>query len=52
VTFRKGHALLGILGIVFPILWLIAAILPAKRGSRFAVEQATRYPATMADMTR
>jgi hypothetical protein len=52
LTFKKGHTLLGILGIFFPFLWLIGAILPAKRGSRFDVEQATRYQQNMADMTR
>jgi hypothetical protein len=52
LTFKKGHTLLGIIGIFFPILWLIGAILPAKRGSRFDVEQSMRYQANMADMTR
>lgn len=42
-TFRKGYTILGIIGIFFPILWLIGAILPAKPGSRFDVEQAKRY---------
>jgi hypothetical protein len=40
LTFKKGHTLLGILGIFLPFLWLIGAILPAKPGSRFAAEQA------------
>jgi hypothetical protein len=31
MTFRKGHWILGIIGIIFPILWLIGAVLPAKR---------------------
>lgn len=52
LCFRKGYMLLGIIGIFFPILWLIGAILPAKPGSRFDVEQAARYRANMADMTR
>ena len=39
LTFRKGYILLGILGIIFPILWLIGAILPAKRGSSFEMQQ-------------
>ena len=43
LTFRKGHILLGILGIFLPFLWLIGAVLPAKRGSRYDVEQAERY---------
>ena len=52
MTFKKGHTLLGIIGIFFPFLWLIGAILPAKRGSRYEVEQAMRYQAQMAEMTR
>jgi hypothetical protein len=43
LTFRKGHVLLGILGIFFPFLWLIGAVLPARRGSRYDLEQAQRY---------
>ena len=31
LTFRKGHWILGLLGFVFPILWLIGAVLPARR---------------------
>jgi len=46
LTFRKGHILLGILGIFLPFLWLIGAVLPAKRGSRYDVEQAERYRAS------
>jgi hypothetical protein len=52
LTFRKGHTVLGIVGIFLPILWLIGAILPAKRGSRYDVEQSMRYQANMAEMTR
>ena len=44
-TFRKGHFVLGIIGIFFPILWLIGAVLPAKRGSRFEVDQQMRMQA-------
>ena len=40
LTFRKGHTLLGIVGIFLPFLWLIGAILPAKRGSQFEAQQA------------
>ncbi|MBV9173121.1 MAG: hypothetical protein JOZ81_23905 [Chloroflexi bacterium] len=43
LTFRKGHTILGIVGIFFPFLWLIGAVLPAKRGSRYEAEQAQRY---------
>jgi len=28
LTFSKGHWILGVLGIFFPFLWLIGAILP------------------------
>jgi hypothetical protein len=39
LTFRKGYVALGIIGIIFPILWLIGAVLPAKHGSRYATMQ-------------
>jgi len=28
ITFRNGHWILGILGIFFPVCWLIGAVLP------------------------
>ncbi len=28
ITFRNGHWLLGILGIFFPVLWLIGVVIP------------------------
>ncbi len=31
LTFRKGHWVLGLIGFVFPILWLIGAVLPSRR---------------------
>lgn len=31
LTFRKGHWVLGLIGFVFPFLWLIGAILPRRR---------------------
>ena len=31
VTFRNGHTILGILGIFFPIFWLIGVILPPTK---------------------
>jgi hypothetical protein len=37
MTFAKGYTVLGIVGIFLPFLWLIGAILPAKRGSRYEV---------------
>jgi hypothetical protein len=51
LTFKKGHILLGILGIFLPFLWLIGAIMPAKRGSRFETEQAMAQQARMQQMT-
>jgi uncharacterized membrane protein YjgN (DUF898 family) len=52
LTFTKGHILLLILGIFMPFLWLIGAILPAKRGSRFQVEHAMSRQVAMEQMTR
>jgi hypothetical protein len=34
MSFRKGHWVLGLIGFIFPVLWLIGAILPAKRYRR------------------
>jgi hypothetical protein len=31
LTFRKGHWVLGLIGFIFPFLWLFGAILPARR---------------------
>ena len=31
LSFRKGHWILGLIGFVFPVLWLIGALLPARR---------------------
>jgi len=28
ITFRNGHWILGILGIFFPVFWLIGVVLP------------------------
>jgi hypothetical protein len=42
LTFQKGYIVLGIVGIFIPWLWLIGAILPAKRGSRYEVKEAMR----------
>jgi hypothetical protein len=52
LTFRKGHIWLGILGIFFPILWLIGAILPPKEGSRYWVQQGIDRQEMMQRMTR
>ncbi|MEJ2559388.1 MAG: hypothetical protein P8186_24885 [Anaerolineae bacterium] len=52
VTFKKGHTVLGIIGIFFPILWLIGAVLPAKAGSRYEVEERMRWDAQVQEWTR
>jgi hypothetical protein len=52
LTFKKGHIVLGIVGIFLPFLWLIGAILPAKRGSRYEVEQGMRQQAMTDQMTK
>jgi hypothetical protein len=52
LTFRKGYTLLGILGIFLPILWLIGAVLPAKRGSRDRMEEERRHQLAMVEMSR
>ena len=30
LSFRKGHWVLGLLGFVFPLLWIIGAMLPSR----------------------
>ena len=45
LTFRKGYVLLGIIGIFIPFLWLIGAIMPAKRGSSYDNAERTRIQA-------
>ena len=52
LTFRKGHILLGILGIFIPFLWHIGAILPARPGSSYQAQEAMRYQAQMSQMTQ
>lgn len=52
LTFRKGYVVLGIVGIFIPFLWLIGAVLPAKQGSRYEVDEAMRYQSQMQQMTR
>ena len=34
LSFRKGHWVLGLLCFIFPILWIIGAILPNRYASR------------------
>src|SRR5215471_5881374 len=33
-SFRKGHWVLGLIGFIFPILWIIGAILPSRYATR------------------
>ena len=47
LTFRKGHIVLGIIGIFMPFLWLIGAILPVKRGSQYEIAERMRMQAQM-----
>jgi hypothetical protein len=47
LTFRKGYVALGFIGIFIPFLWLIGAILPAKRGSQFEIAEHRRIQAQM-----
>jgi cadmium resistance protein CadD (predicted permease) len=35
LSFRKGHWVLGLIGFIFPILWIIGAILPDRRRRRY-----------------
>lgn len=30
MSFRKGHWVLGLIGFIFPVLWVIGAILPSR----------------------
>jgi hypothetical protein len=34
LCFRKGHWVLGLIGFIFPILWIIGAILPSRYARR------------------
>ena len=34
MTFRKGHWVLGLIGFIFPLLWVIGAIMPRRRAYR------------------
>jgi hypothetical protein len=52
LTFRKGYFVLGIFGIIFPFLWLVGAILPAKQGSQYQIQENVRIQAQVPEMTR
>jgi hypothetical protein len=34
LSFRKGHWVLGLVGFIFPVLWIIGAILPSRYARR------------------
>ena len=42
LTFQKGYIVLGIVGIFIPLLWLLGAMLPAKRGSPYEIREIRR----------
>jgi hypothetical protein len=52
LTFIKGYWLLGLLGFLLPIVWLIGAVLPPKPGSRYEVREARRNELMIERMTR
>jgi hypothetical protein len=39
ITFRKGHWVLGLIGIFLPILWILGAILPPGAAPRTGPER-------------
>jgi hypothetical protein len=45
LTFRKGYLAFGILGFIFPIFWLIGALLPRLPSSRYDTESYQREQA-------
>ena len=34
LSFRKGHWVLGLIGFLFPLLWVIGAVLPDRHRRR------------------
>ena len=34
LSFRKGHWVLGLIGFILPVLWIIGAILPSRYARR------------------
>ena len=34
LSFRKGHWVLGLIGFIIPLLWVVGAILPDRRRGR------------------
>ena len=35
LSFRKGHWVLGLIGFIFPLLWVIGAVLPDRHRRRY-----------------
>ena len=35
LCFRKGHWVLGLIGFIFPLLWVIGAVLPDRHRRRY-----------------
>ena len=35
LSFRKGHWVLGLIGFIFPLLWVIGAVLPDSHRRRY-----------------
>lgn len=34
LSFRKGHWVLGLIGFIFPVLWVVGAVLPDRHRRR------------------
>ena len=34
LSFRKGHWVLGLIGFIFPLLWVVGAVLPDRHRRR------------------
>ncbi len=52
LTFQKGYTILGIVGIFFPILWLVGAVMKPKHGSRMWIDQGIAHQQEMSEYTR
>ncbi len=38
-TYRRGHKVLFFIGFLMPLLWLVGAIIPPKKGSKYQHQQ-------------
>ena len=45
LCFRKGHWVLGLIGIFIPFLWIIGAVLPPSAATQVAGPAGSRAPA-------